>query len=207
MRLSLPTPIISGKQTPLLITQAIQNILPSRPTLTVISGANATGKTTLTNSLAYALGINRCVTIEMDDYQFARLEKRERGITGQNPKGTKLDQARKDLIELLQERPISKPRYEFKTGQILSNEIVLPNQHILVNGTSAFADEIRTLADCAIFLEAPDSMLLERRLKRDTYERGYTEERIKQLFPELDQDYKRYIEPQKGEADFLVNLN
>ena len=177
--------------------------LNNQPSITIIGGANATGKTTLAKQVVNLLGQNQCVLLDLDDYQYSRQEKRERGITGQNPKGTKLDQARKDIFELVAERPIFKPLYEFRTGNIIEPEIVLPNRHLIVNGTSAFADEIGTLADVSVFLEAADEELMRRRLKRDTAERGYSEERVRVLFPELERDYRRFIEPMKGEAGLL----
>lgn len=182
------------------------SVLKYQPSVTIIGGANATGKTTLSLQVVKILGQDQCVLIDLDDYQYSRAQKKEQGITGQNPKGTKLDQARLDIIDLKLERPIFKPRYEFMTGQILDSEIVFPSRHIIINGTSAFADEIRTLADVSVFLEASGEELMRRRLKRDIAERGYSEERVRDLFPDLKKDYERFIEPMKGEAGLLMRI-
>jgi uridine kinase len=186
------------------IVQAILSKPLNRPSVTVICGANATGKTTLAKNVVRKLGKGSCVMIELDDYQYSRQKKIEWGITGQNPKGTRLDQARRDILELIAERSILKPRYEFKSGNILSKEVIHPNKYIIINGTSAFADEIRTLADLSIFLETSDEELMKRRLKRDTKVRGYSKGRVRELFPELERDYRKFIEPMKREAYNLL---
>jgi uridine kinase len=176
----------------------------NRPIIIGITGAAATGKTTLGRNMVDFLGRRNSLLIDLDNYQYSRAEKQEMGVTGQHMRGTKRDKLRFDLRELKKERPIFKPRYEFQTGNILSEVKIDPKKHIFITGTSALFDGIREECDLTVFLDAPDSLLLARRLERDTTQRGYSVERVMRLFPELKRDYRKFIEPMKEAADLVV---
>jgi uridine kinase len=176
----------------------------NRPIIIGITGAAATGKTTLGINVVNFLDRRNSLLIDLDNYQYSRAVKQEMGVTGQHMGGTKRDKLRLDLRELKKERPAFKPRYEFKTGKILSEVRIYPKEHIFITGSSAMFDGIREECDLTVFLDAPDSLLLARRLKRDVEQRGYSVGRVMRLLPELRRDYEKYIEPVKGEADLVV---
>lgn len=188
------------------IVQRLSHIHLNRPIIIGITGAAATGKTTLGRIMVDFLGKENALLIDLDNYQYSRAEKHERGVTGQDPEGTKRDKLRSDLQELKIERPVFKPRYEFKTGNILCEVMIYPKKHIFITGTSAMFDGIREECDLTVFLDAPDDLLLARRLERDVKSRGYSVERVMRLFPELKRDYQKFIEPVKGVADMVVGM-
>jgi uridine kinase len=189
-----------------LIQKKINHCQMNRPIVVGITGAAGTGKTTLGINLTRFLGKGNCLQLDLDDYQYSRQDKQERGVTGQDPEGTKRDKLRADLQELKKERPAFKPCYEFKTGNILSEVKVDPKKHIFITGTSAMFDGIREECDLTVFLDAPESLLLARRLKRDVEQRGYSVGRVMRLLPELRKDYEKFIEPVKGVADLAVGM-
>jgi phosphoribulokinase len=176
----------------------------NRPIIIGITGEAATGKTTLGRNMVEFLGRRDSLLIDLDNYQYSRAVKQEMGVTGQHMKGTKRDKLRFDLRELKKERPAFKPRYEFKTGNILSEVRIYPKKHIFITGSSAMFDGIREECDLTIFLDAPESLLLVRRLERDVKQRGYSVERVLRLFPELGKDYQRFIEPARDVADMVM---
>jgi phosphoribulokinase len=188
------------------MTQAI-NLLPGRrPTITSIAGPSGCGKTTLAKNLQGCLGSENCLVIDLDDYQYSRTQKRELGVSGQNPRGTKIDKARKDIQDLREARSVSKPRYDFKTGEILEEESVRPKRHIIFCGISAFFDGLVDMADYRILMDIPEDRLLKFKMKREVEERGYTPERVREYFWELQKDHRRYIETAKDQAEMVVEV-
>jgi phosphoribulokinase len=187
-----------------IIADRLSFIDLNRPIIIGITGEAATGKTTLGRNMVDCLGRKNSLLIDLDNYQYSRAVKQEMGVTGQHMKGTKRDKLRFDLRELKKERPVFKPRYEFKTGNILSEVRIYPKKHIFITGSSALFDGIREECDLTVFLDAPDSLLLARRLERDTKQRGYSVERVLRLFSELKWDYERFIEPARDVADIVL---
>ena len=67
-------------------------------------------------------------------------------------------------------------------------------------------DGIREECDLTVFLDAPETLLLARRLERDTTQRGYSVERVMRLLPELRRDYEKFIEPMRGMANIVLDM-
>lgn len=188
------------------IVWAIHQLNLTRPAVIAVGGPAGAGKTTLAEHLQKMLGKDQSVMIDLDDYQFSRIEKREMGVSGHHPKGTKVDAVRWDLRELIQERLIEKPRYDFATGDIIAGGIVAPQKHIIMCGVAAMFDGVQQLADISVFLDIDDDLLLRIKLDRDVNERGYSPERVVEYFDELQRDYRAHIAPAMPWASMVVQV-
>jgi uridine kinase len=76
------------------------------------------------------------------------------------------------------------PEYDYSTHtRVPATRPVAPRRWIILEGLYAFYWEpIRALTDTRIFIETPLALCLERRIARDTHERGRTEASVREQF-------------------------
>ena len=172
-----------------------------------IGGVAGTGKTTLGKGLKRYWGRDRCVWVELDDYQIPRQKKREMGITGNEPQATQFDRARRDIRELQDGRPVLKPIYDCSCGESRESEVVLPRRMLILTGHTALRDGIRQLCDITLFLDADEEVQFQVRQQRDVLERGYAPEVLLALWPSLVQARRRFVEPEKECADAVFQAD
>jgi uridine kinase len=77
---------------------------------------------------------------------------------------------------------------------------------VLVEGMLLLHDpEVRRAFDFAIFVEAPDSVRLTRRILRDTIERGRTADSVRQQYARtVLPAHVRHVEPTRIHADLIL---
>ena len=142
-----------------------------------MAGGTASGKSTLARSLAESLGEN-CLLINHDRYYFDVA----------NPVGHNYDAPEEldnalliEHIKLLktgQSAPL--PVYDFKThSRSKEVEISTPTPVVIVEGILVLAiPELRSLFGLTVFVEASESVRLERRIHRDLKKRGRTRDSV-----------------------------
>lgn len=111
-------------------------------------------------------------------------------------------------LDLTQGRAVKRPVYRFDSHTRCDESIRLePGSHLIVEGLFAlFWPQIRRLYDLAIFVEAPDGVCLQRRVERDSTERGRTPEAvIKQYRRYTRPMYRHYVEPTRAAADLQLD--
>lgn len=102
---------------------------------------------------------------------------------------------------------IGVPGYDFatyrRTGDV---ELVEPAELVLVEGILLFAfADLWELLDYRVFRNCPEPVRFERRLTRDTTERGRTVASVKaQLAASVKPMHDRYVEPHAVAADFVT---
>ncbi|OLB97205.1 MAG: hypothetical protein AUH30_10775 [Candidatus Rokubacteria bacterium 13_1_40CM_68_15] len=182
------------------------------PFLVAIAGGSGSGKSVLTLAIATALGPGRVVTLAHDRYYRDRrdLLPIERSRLNYDVPDA-LDQAlfREHLAALRLGQPIVPPEYCFVTHRRDGwGTPIAPTEIVLIEGILLLHDpEIRDAFDLRIFVDAPDSVRLRRRIARDTSERGRTPDAvIAQCRGTVFPAHTRYVEPTKARAD-LVLLN
>ena len=173
----------------------------NRPLVVGINGLACSGKTTMGRRLQRILG---CTWIELDDYMIPRLEKKEKGITGNNPNATRLGKLRSDLLELRSERAVCKPVYDTSNGSVWQWEYAVPAPVILLTGVGCSFDGVRELLDVHVWLSVSEEDHVARRLERDVQTRGYTESQVLESIPGLMKEFTAHVEPVQGEADVVV---
>lgn len=113
----------------------------------------------------------------------------------------------KDLVNLQKGNTIDMPTYDY-TIHTRSKESVRikPNKIILIEGILVLEDKkIRDITDTMVFIDADSDVRLQRRILRDTKERGRSidsvlEQYIKQVKPM----HEKYVEPTKKYADIII---
>lgn len=175
-----------------------------------ISGASASGKSLLANTIVNELGSEQVVVVSEDayykDHSNIPLEERSK-INYDHPDSLDHDLLHEHLLLLQQGQPIEVPIYnhathvrETKTRTIGSHRIVVLEGILLF-----FEKQLRELMDIRIFMETSLDICLIRRLKRDIKERGRSLDSVLQQYEETVRPmYLQFIDPSKRYADIIV---
>lgn len=181
-----------------------------KPILICIAGGSASGKTTLVNEIAEQFDSQDVVVLKHDDYykDQSHLTPEERKLTNyDHPESLENDLLIVHLKELLANRTIEKPIYDFVT-QTRSKETttIHPSKVILLDGILVLEDKrLRDLADIKVFVECDEDLRLIRRIKRDMIERGRSFDGIiKQYLTTVKPMYHSFVSPSKRYADIII---
>ena len=116
----------------------------------------------------------------------------------------------KDLQKLKNGESIESPIYDFENhARSKFKNIINPKELIVVEGIFVFYfKNIRKLLDISIFIDTPSKIRYERRLERDTKNRGRTKSSVeKQYFSMVEPMHNRFIEPYKKFSNFVISHN
>lgn len=178
-----------------------------------IVGTSGSGKTYLSKKLADFFS-KKVALFNLDNYYIAR-EKQPKDANGNynfdTPESLDLQQYERDFFDLLAGKSITQKVYNYNNplAENPSDRFIeiQPNEIILAEGIFTFHKQaIRTRFDFRIFVESPDELCLERRLKRDFAERGYPASDVHYKFSNhLAPAFKQYVEPMRAESHFIFN--
>jgi uridine kinase len=175
-----------------------------------ISGASASGKSLLANTIVNELGSNQVVVISEDSYYkyHSNIPFEERThINYDHPNSIDHELLFQHLQQLQQGKTIQVPIYNHAT-HLREKETRAIGQHsiIVLEGILLFVEkELRDLMDIRIFMETALDICLIRRLKRDLKERGRSLDAVLKQYDETVRPmYLQFIEPSKRYADIIV---
>lgn len=175
-----------------------------------ITGGTASGKTTTVEKIISHYGNDQVAILAQDAYYKSHdhLSFTDRSaLNFDHPSAIDFDLLYKHLWLLKKGESIASPIYSFaKHLRTSKTKRVSPKKILIVEGILIFHDRrIAKLLDLKVFLEASESIRLERRIERDCSERGRTEEEIKKRFQNtLKPMHNLYIEPSKKIADVVI---
>lgn len=175
-----------------------------------ISGASASGKSLLANTIVNELGSDQVVIISEDSYykDHSNIPFEERAkINYDHPDAFDHELLLNHLIQLQEGKSIEIPIYnhslhirETQTRPIGKHAI------IVLEGILLFVEQqLRELMDIRIYMETSLDICLIRRLKRDIKERGRSLDSVlKQYEDTVRPMYMQFIDPSKRHADLIV---
>lgn len=175
-----------------------------------ISGASASGKSLLANTIVNELGSDQVVVISEDSYykDHSNIPFEERAeINYDHPNSLDHELLYQHLMKLQAGESIHVPIYNHSKHirEKATREI---GQHtiIVLEGILLFVEQkLRELMDIRIFMETALDICLIRRLKRDMNERGRTLDSVlKQYDDTVRPMYLQFIEPSKRYADIII---
>src|SRR5690606_21601712 len=105
---------------------------------------------------------------------------------------------------------VYKEEYTFNNPNIKPKLLeIKPAPILIVEGLFIFYyEEVNQLLDYRIFLDADESIALERRLKRDLIERGYDHDDVMyKWINHVVPAYNQYLLPYKSETDLVIINN
>jgi uridine kinase len=183
--------------------------LPFPPVVLGIAGCSGSGKTTLASELAYALG---GIHFHLDNYY--------RDL-GHMPYSERIQQNFDDpaMIEspllaahvaaLARGETIERPLYDFSTytRALGRTEQVTAGAFLVVEGLFAlFYPEMLPLYNLRVYIDTPDELCYERRLKRDIEQRGRTPESVRRQYEATVRPAsEKFVRPSAVNADLQVD--
>lgn len=175
-----------------------------------ISGASASGKSLLANTIVNELGSNQVVVISEDsyykDHSDIPLEEREK-INYDHPDSIDHELFYQHLQLLQDGKSIDVPRYNHSL-HIREKETRTIGKHAItvLEGILLFVDpKLRDLMDIRIFMDTSLDICLIRRLKRDVKERDRSLDSVLKQYQETVRPmYLQFIEPSKRYADIII---
>lgn len=173
-----------------------------------IAGGSGSGKSTLTNRLQQAFP-GQVAILRLDDYykslSHLSLEERAR-VNFDHPDALDSALFAQHLAQLRQGQAVQVPLYDFTLhDRKKETSTVFPAPVIIAEGTLLFSyPELKNAFDYRVFVEASDSVRLQRRLRRDVQQRGRTEESVQRQYHETVQPmFETYVRPQKNQCDLI----
>jgi uridine kinase len=195
--------------TGLIDTGNRQATLPFAPVLLAIAGCSGSGKTTLAAELARTLG---GVHFHFDNYyrDLSHMPLADRARQNFDDPGLiESTLLIEHIASVAQGNPIELPIYDFSTyiripGQ---TETFRPAPFILVEGLFAlYFTALLPLYQLRVYIDTPDHLCFERRLKRDTQERGRTPESVRRQYDATVRPASfAFVRPSAIHADLAVD--
>lgn len=180
------------------------------PLIIGIAGGSGSGKTRFINELKSSFQTGEVTVLSFDNYYRPIHEQPldENGIENFDLPES-LDETRfyNDLVKLKSGEPISLKAYTFNNLDATPEVIKLnPANILVVEGIFTFYfEKINKLLNLRIFIEAPDYLMLSRRIIRDGKERGYDAEDVMYRFQNhVVPAYNQYIGPLKSKSDLII---
>jgi uridine kinase len=176
--------------------------------LVAIAGPSCSGKTELARWLSRATG---APVLNLDHYyiDLAHLPLEVRAATNfDEPASVDHDAILADATHLRQGLAIHAPQYDFSTHtRAPGDEVVGPAPLVILEGLFAlYWPELRELVSLKLFVEAPVEVCLQRRLARDTVERGRTPESVlAQFHATVLPGARDFILPCRNHADLVLS--
>jgi len=180
------------------------------PRLLAIAGPSCAGKSTLARYLSAHLP-GGSLLLSLDSYyrDLAQLPLEERHhFNFDEPAALDLPLLLGNLEGLTQGRAVDKPVYLFPEHvRAPLPQRVEPAPWIIAEGLYAlYWEEVRRLCHTRIFVEAPDALCLDRRLARDTVERGRSRDSIlEQYHHQVRPMCEQHLLPTRAFADLVLD--
>ena len=184
-----------------------------RPYLVGITGGSSSGKTLFFKALQEQfLRLEVCI-ISQDNY-YKPIEEQQLDEQGEAnfdlPESIQLNQFSEDLKALSAGQVVHRREYVFNNQAASAATLeFLPAPIIVVEGIFVFYHrEIFEQLDLKLFVDADEDIKFERRLRRDTTERGIPENLVRHQWEHhVKPAYEQYIRPAAAKADVIIVNN
>jgi uridine kinase len=180
-----------------------------RPHIIGIAGPSSSGKTELSRQLA--LRLHGAAIVSLDSYyrgmEEIPLEARKK-VNFDHPDALDWELLHEHLQAIAQGRPFEEPVYSFaeyaRTGQ---TRRIDPTDFLVVEGLFVlYWPELREMLDSKVYVETDPAVCFERRLRRDTVERGRTPESVREQYERtVRPSAEWFVIPTAKHADLIVS--
>lgn len=184
------------------------------PRIIGIAGGSGSGKTTVARMareiLENELG-HSCAVLAQDSYyidQSAHFKGDGENVNFDHPSSLDFPLMATHLRALKQGQAVQVPIYDFVTHtRRPETQNLLPTDVVLVDGILILSQpEVVAALDDSYFISCPDQVRFERRLKRDTQERGRTREGVtKQFERQVRPMHDQFVEPSRKFAAHILD--
>jgi len=183
--------------------------LPFPPTVLGVAGCSGSGKTTLANEMARML---RGLRFHLDDYylDLGHMPLAERVQQNfDDPALIEVPLLARHIAALARGETIDRPVYDFATYTRVPgrSQRVTAGPFLIVEGLFALHySELLPCYNLRVYVDTPDALCFERRLKRDVEERGRTPELVREQYDRTVRPTSvAYVRPSARNADLVVD--
>jgi uridine kinase len=184
-----------------------------KPYIVGITGGSASGKTSFLRGILSAFSSDEVCLISQDNYYrpIDQIAVDDQGIHNFDVPDTIDHHLYARHIGMLRSGlTVEQPEYTFNNPDVVPTLLVFkPAPLIVVEGIFVFFfREVADQLDLKIFIDAKNSIKLERRVKRDAEERGYDLDDVMYRWKyHVKPTYTQYIKPYRAEADIVIPNN
>jgi uridine kinase len=180
-------------------------------TIIGVAGGSGSGKTTFARRVVEHLGPDRCAVLSQDNYyidQSAMFVEDGGAVNFDHPDSLEFGLLARHLEALKAGLTVEVPIYEFATHtRSRSQSLTLePKPVVLVDGILFLGQPaVRAQLDAAVFLDIPEAVRFERRMRRDIAERGRTPEGVKvQWDRQVQPMHETFVAPSMAHATWVA---
>lgn len=174
-----------------------------------VAGGSGSGKTFFAQTLAKKLGPEVACLIYQDNYyidQSHRFDHDGGSVNFDHPDALDFDLMANHLEDLKNGFDVEIPLYDFSTHKRLLETKFQPSKKVvIVDGILILTQpKLIDIFDTTVFVETPEEIRFQRRLKRDVLERGRTPEGVRSQFEkQVKPMHDFFVEPSKEYADIV----
>jgi adenylate cyclase len=175
-----------------------------------IAGGSASGKTSAVADLIKKVFGDEALMLSLDDYYRGKTFMEESAAKGvklnwDQPETLDLGLFRQHLLQLKAGHPISKPVYDFKTGEPAGKETVNPKKIIVVEGLFSLHETLQDQGDINVFVEIGTHGRIVRRLLRDVQRTGQKPADILLYFSQVVEPmHDLHVQSTRKNADMVI---
>jgi len=186
----------------------------NKPYIIGIAGGSGSGKTFFLKCFLEHFTSNEVCLVSQDDYYFPvahNMTKEEnKHYNFDLPATIDHESFEKDIDKLIKGESILKKEYTFNNADIKPKMLeIKPAPIMIVEGLFILHfKKISDSLDLKIFIEADDDIALQRRLRRDLVERGYSHDDVMyKWINHVVPAYNEFLLPYKNECDRIIVNN
>ncbi len=186
----------------------------NKPFIIGIAGGSGSGKTFFLKCFLEHFSDNEVCLISQDDYYIPvahNMTKEENKLYNFDlPSTIDYEHFEDDINRLINGETIIKTEYTFNNPDAIPKVLeIKPAPILIVEGLFILHfKKLSASLDLKIFIEADDDIALQRRLKRDLLERGYShDDAMYKWINHVVPAYKEYLLPYKNECDRIIVNN
>ncbi|WP_295713919.1 uridine kinase [Mucilaginibacter sp.] len=186
----------------------------NKPYIVGIAGGSGSGKTFFLKCFLEHFTPDEVCLVSQDDYYIPvahKMTKEENKLYNFDlPDTIDHQHFQEDISKLLNKETILKHEYTFNNPDAIPKVLeIKPAPILIVEGLFILHfKDIAQLLDMKVFIEADEDIALQRRLKRDLIERGYSHDDV--MYKWLNHvvpAYKEYLLPYKNECHPIITNN
>jgi len=178
-----------------------------------IAGGSASGKTSILKELLSRFNPGEVSFVSQDNYYLDRIKQAvdENGeVNFDLPTAIDREAFVHDVEALLRGETVRRKEYTFNNPKVIPEYITIkPAKILIVEGLFVFYfSELALHLDLRVYIDALDQVKLQRRLKRDALERGYSESDVRYRWEHhVKPCYKSYLRPYRDHCDVVLTNN
>lgn len=183
------------------------------PLIIGITGGSGSGKSLFLEELLKNFSDKEVCLLTQDNYYKKRdLQPVDaKGIKNFDlPESIEDERLYQDILSLKNGKEVHLTEYTFNNPDVTPRRLTFkPAPVLIVEGIMVFYwEEIRSLIDLSVFIEAKDLIKVKRRIIRDAKERGYDLDDVLYRYEHhVTPFYEQFLQPLKSEVDLIIPNN